>query len=167
MGKKLLLVLDGQVGVLNRTIYRKAEIISTINSVIESFQKAQQPIIFTRHTNKTSLAAEAKSWTLDSSIQRPDSAIIFNKKRSNIFTEPDFVELLKKLEIQEIYVCGFVTNGCVQAACLESKSRGFKTSLLKDAHSTFVKNAWTVIEAWNLKLAEAGVEVIAACEVSD
>lgn len=164
MGKKLLLVLDGQEGVLNRTIYRKSETISTINSVVESFQNAQQPIIFTRHTNKTSLVAETKSWALDSSIKCPDSAIILNKKRSNVFAEPDFVELLKNLEIREIYVCGFVTNGCVQAACLESQSRGFKTLLLKDAHSTFAKNAGSVIESWNLKLAEAGVEVLAACE---
>lgn len=159
MLKKMLLVLDGQTGVLDREIHKKNQIISNINLLIDKFDTIQQPILFTRHTNKTSLVAETGSWELVSTIRCPETPIYFNKKRSNIFAEENFIELLKRLNIQTIYICGFVTNGCVQAACLESQSRGFETFLLEDAHSTFVKNAEKVIDSWNQKLAEAGIEV--------
>lgn len=159
MTKKMLLVLDGQVGVLNR-IYRKAETILTINTLIASFASAQQTIVFTRHANKTSLSVGTNSWKLDSTINCPETSIFFDKKRSSVFAEPAFIELLEKENVRTIYVCGFVTNGCVQAACLDGRSKGFDTKLLADAHSTFIKNASHVIDTWNQKLADAGIEVL-------
>lgn len=77
MTKNMLLILDGQVGVLNR-IYRKAETISTINTLIASFTIAQQTIVFTRHTNKTSLSVGTNSWKLDSTINCPETSIFFD-----------------------------------------------------------------------------------------
>lgn len=108
MLKKMLLVLDGQTGVLDRGIHKKNQIISNINLLIDKFDTIQQPILFTRHTNKTSLVAETGSWELVSTIRCPETPIYFNKKRSNIFAEENFIELLKRLNIQTIYICGFV-----------------------------------------------------------
>ena len=71
MLKKMLLVLDGQTGVLDRGIHKKNQIISNINLLIDKFDTIQQPILFTRHTNKTSLVAETGSWELVSTIRCP------------------------------------------------------------------------------------------------
>lgn len=90
MLKKMLLVLDGQTGVLDRGIHKKNQIISNINLLIDKFDTIQQPILFTRHTNKTSLVAETGSWELVSTIRCPETPIYFNKKRSNIFAELKF-----------------------------------------------------------------------------
>lgn len=132
--------------------------------MVASFQKAQQPIIFTRHTNKTSLIYESALWTLDATLDCPEESLIFDKRRSNIFDEPGFEKLLWKLDMQELYICGFVTNGCVQAACLKGQAKGYRICLLKDAYSTFVKNANHVIESWNAKLIKSGITVIPADE---
>ena len=94
--------------------------------MVASFQKAQQPIIFTRHTNKTSLIYESALWTLDATLDCPEESLIFDKRRSNIFDEPGFEKLLWKLDMQELYICGFVTNGCVQAACLKGQAKGYR-----------------------------------------
>ena len=98
MLKKMLLVLDGQTGVLDRGIHKKNQIISNINLLIDKFDTIQQPILFTRHTNKTSLVAETGSWELVSTIRCPETPIYFNKKRSNIFVGGEFYRIIKKAE---------------------------------------------------------------------
>lgn len=80
--------------ILDKTIYEKAQTVSAINTMVASFQKAQQPIIFTRHTNKTSLIYESALWTLDATLDCPEESLIFDKRRSNIFDEPGFEKLL-------------------------------------------------------------------------
>ena len=160
MENAVLLVLDAQVGILQRSIYEMDRILKNINAVVTSFHQRRFPVVFSRHTNATSLQLGSNAWQIDARLDCPQDAILLDKKHSNIFKEMAFRELVENNTIHHIFICGFVSNGCVQAACTEALRQRFDTVLVKDAHSTFVKNAEVIIELWNAKLADAGAEVI-------
>jgi nicotinamidase-related amidase len=94
----------------------------------------------------------------------PPNAIWFDKKRSNILLEAGFYQILLNTGIKQLFICGLVSNGCVQAACIEGVKRGFAVMLLGDAHSTYVKDAGAVIDKWNVKLLEYGAQIISTNE---
>lgn len=51
---------------------------------------------------------------------------------------------------------------CVKAACLSALSTGYDVCLLSDAHSTFYKNAETIIAQTNRDMEAAGVRLLTA-----
>ena len=61
------------------------------------------------------------------------------------------------MNVGRIVVCGLVTNGCVQIACLDGLKLGFEVFLADGAHSTWHKDAEKLIIDWNQRLAAEGV----------
>jgi nicotinamidase-related amidase len=65
-----------------------------------------------------------------------------------------------------VVVTGLVTHGCVQAGCLDAHRLGYRVILPRDGHSNFNRQAAKLVDEWNAKLAEQGIAVIPADEVS-
>ncbi|MDR1078050.1 MAG: cysteine hydrolase [Propionibacteriaceae bacterium] len=165
MEGELLLVLDMQKAILRKPIHERGRLIKNINALIDTFSSSGSPVVLSRHTNKSLLIPQSDGWRVDDSIRVPPNVIMFNKRRSNIFEEAGFNQMLLDKGIRRLYVCGLVSNGCVQAACSEGVKQGFTVILPGDAHSTYVKDAGAVIEKWNTKLPECGVRIISTAEV--
>lgn len=160
--RSALLILDMQKGILRKNVFESRRLIDHVNMAISAFDQKQLPVILSRHTNTSSLKSETDSWQLSSDVYQPPQAIFFDKSRSNIFMENGFIQMLLQQNVERLYIGGLVTNGCVQAACISAHERGFSTVLLSDAHSTFVKDAATVVSKWNSKLNDLGIEIIPA-----
>jgi nicotinamidase-related amidase len=61
---------------------------------------------------------------------------------------------------------GLITHSCVKATCKGALERGYEVVLVEDGHSTYRKEAATLIETWNQKLAEMGAMVQKVGEVT-
>ncbi len=103
-------------------------------------------------------------WQIDSSISSMAKSVLFNKNHSSIFKEKPFTSYLKFNNISTLVITGLVSNGCVQAACLDAKKHGLSVILIGDGHSTFHKDAEETIIRWNSKLQEEGIKVISTDE---
>lgn len=162
--KSALLIIDMQYGLLNREVYKKQELIININRMISVFSSSGNPVILTRHTNNSFSRENSDDWQIDSSISYVAQSVLFNKSHSSIFKEKPFTSYLNDNNVKTLVITGLVSNGCVQAACLDAKKHGLSVILISDGHSTFHKDAEKTIISWNSKLQEEGIKVISTNE---
>lgn len=156
----ILLVIDMQTGLLNRDVWNRAGLIDNINKLIDFFHEKDLPVVFARHTNASFSKKDTPDWQICDCIHTKAGDAIINKTKSSIFSEKEFNNYLEQNQISGIIVTGLVSNGCVQAACLDGLKHGLKVILAEDGHSTFHKEQAAVVEQWNKTLAEQGVLVI-------
>jgi nicotinamidase-related amidase len=65
-----------------------------------------------------------------------------------------------------LVITGLVTHGCVKATCIGAKDLGYKVVLVRDGHSNYRKDAAKIIEEWNQRLGDGGVELLSTHEIS-
>ena len=73
-------------------------------------------------------------------------------------------EVLKKLNVEKVYICGLATDYCVKATALDAVSKGFKTYLLTDACRAVNVKPGDDIRALS-EIANAGIEFTTTDEV--
>ena len=159
--KKALLVVDiqndfcpgGALGV------RKGDqIIPTVNKYVDLFLKNQFPVFVSRdwHPENSKHFKESggpwpahcvkntKGAEFHPDFQVPDDAIILSKGTDpdmdgySVFDAHDlenkpFIDLLKKMGIDELYIAGIATDYCVRMTSLDAFKNSFKVNILTDA----------------------------------
>lgn len=155
-----LLVVDMQNGILKKAIYNRFNIINNINSLIDYFHKNNQPIYFIQHTNLINLKTDSKGWKISEQLHILTKDSTFTKKHNSIFKEKTFLKDLSEKEIKTVVVVGLVSNGGIKATCVDGISNGFSVVLVRDAHSTYHKNAQQVIADWNEQLEYEGAHIV-------
>lgn len=158
---KCLIVIDMQVGIFNlgNKVYRKDELIGSIQALVQAARKKQVSIIFTQHENKSFLKKNTADWEIVQELEPSKTDNIVMKPHPSIFKETRLEQILAELKSKKIYICGLITNGCIKQACIEALERGYDVALFADAHSTNNKNPEKVIIEWNGKLEEMGVKL--------
>lgn len=159
-GKPVLLVIDMQVNLLERSVMGKEELIHNVNQITGAFADAGLPIFYIRHTNKSFLMEGTDGWRLDPRILHIEAGTAFNKSHSSVFKEKAFGKMLQEIGAKTLVLTGLVTNGCVQAACADALENGYGTVVISDGHSTFHKDAASLVPQWNAKFAEMGARVM-------
>ncbi len=159
-----LLVIDMQYGLVQREVFNKQILIDNINRLISFFHEQNKPVFLIRHTNNSFSIENTEDWQICSKLSLSDKDTYINKSHSSIFKEKEFLALIRDERITNVVVVGLVTNGCIQAACLDAIKLGFSTTLISDAHSTFHKDAEKVILDWNVSLKNQGVQLLSTDE---
>lgn len=165
MKNTALIIVDMQTGLLNRPVVNQKVLIENINKLLKFFHDSNGIVILLRHTNNSFSKIDSDDWQVSSEIHTTDTDILFNKSHSSVFKEKAFIKLLDKKQIDSLVVAGLVSNGCVQATCLDAKKHGLDVILASDAHSTWHKDALKVISDWNTKLAEQEIQVLTTQEI--
>ena len=150
---KTLILVDLQNGLTKkRTLHNEKLFFDTINAAIKNFREADYKIIFVQHNNKQ-LKYNSSDWAIDERIDKQKIDIVVQKKHGNAFLDTDLKQILLDAKIKAITVGGLVSHGCVKATCLGGLSEGFDTSILKNGHTNWNKNAES-------KITEAEKELI-------
>jgi nicotinamidase-related amidase len=154
---KALIVVDVQNGLTERKgIYQIASVIDKVNYAIKKYREKGYLIVFVQHNNGQ-LKNGTEKWLIDSRIDKTDKDLVVQKSLGNAFNKTDLETILRKNNIEEIVVCGLITHFCVKATCLGGLSSGFKTALLKNAHTNCSKNASEKIRSTEMELEQKGV----------
>jgi nicotinamidase-related amidase len=156
-----LLVIDVQNGLFAKAtpIYKAEELLGNINTLSKQFTQAGKPIFFIQHSNQKLLLKGSENWQLhpDLNITRHD--IVIHKTHGNAFEDTILKDELDLRGITCLLVTGLVTNGCVKATCIGAHDLGFRVVLVADGHSTYTKNAASLIKEWNHKLDDGVVDL--------
>jgi nicotinamidase-related amidase len=153
-GKTALLVIDMQnffvdtrskgLGPISPTV------LANTGRVIKAFRKANQPVIFTRHVHREDGSdAGILGWwwpdmivegSKDSEIHRdiaptPDEKVIL-KHRYSAFYNTDLEIMLRCQEIEDVVICGVMTNLCCESTARAAYFRDFRVFFLADATGT-------------------------------
>lgn len=150
--KKALLIIDmlNDFSRKEGTLFvsENEKIIPVIKKWIEKFRKNDDYIIFICDNHRVD-DEEFKKWpphavsnTWGSEIVeelKPDfdraKEFIVKKTTYSSFYKTELEELLKKLEITDLYLTGCVINICVYFCAMEATLRGFNVHVVKDAVS--------------------------------
>jgi len=147
-----LLVLDMQDYFINPSSHAcipSAEaIIPKINNLIYAYNKANLPIIFTKHLNTSQDAKLMGSWWKDLICEdNPLSAInkqlntinstILTKSQYDAFFETELQEILKNNNITQIVITGVMTHLCCETTVRSAFIRGITPIFPIDTTATY------------------------------
>jgi nicotinamidase-related amidase len=160
--KNCLIVIDMQVGIfhLKQPVFKKDALIQNVRSLLHAAREKRFPIIFTQHENATFLKSHSSDWEIIPAVAPRGDDMRILKGRPSIFEGTELEPTLKTFNVQHLIMCGLITNGCVQQACVEAIGKEYMVTLISDAHSTFNKRPEKIIKTWHGKLNNMGVQVI-------
>ena len=129
--------------------------LSKINRLIELFQSKKQPVVFIRHIHKLDGSDLGRMFDFtgepeedfnfkegsdevkyDARLNVPRQAIEVTKNRYSAFVGTDLDRQLKKLGVDTVVVCGFMTNFCCESTARDAHDLDYFVDVAIDATGT-------------------------------
>ncbi len=149
--KSALLVIDMQNYFLDIT----HDILGNVKRLITAFRKRKLPVVFTQHTHKNievdggllvqwwgresmEVFSPGKwEWEIINEIKPlPNEIVINDKTRYSAFYKTSLEAILRKEKVEEIVICGVMTNYCCETTARDAFNRDFKVFFVEDATAT-------------------------------
>lgn len=159
--KSGLIIVDMQEGVLKlkQPVYNESSLIENIKKLTIWARDKKFKVLYTQHENSSFLLHGSPDWKIVRQLEMCDTDSVLYKKHPSIFKETKLLTELKYEDISRLYIVGLISNGCIKEACLDALNNNFEVVLVKDAHSTFYKNASKVIDQINNEIENAGAQI--------
>jgi bifunctional isochorismate lyase/aryl carrier protein len=119
--------------------------------MISVFSKANRPIIFTRHLDTEGSLME-KWWRENLKEDDPQSMIssdfdtdkgwILKKHQYDAFQDTDLEKKLRKKSVEQVVICGVLTNLCCESTARSAFVKGFEVYFVTDATATYKKEMY-------------------------
>jgi nicotinamidase-related amidase len=129
-----VLVIDVQNSVVANA-FRRDEVISSINAVIDKARAAGVPVIWVQHSDDE-LVQDSDDWQYVAELQRAGAEPVVHKHYNDSFEETTLESELAQRGIGHVVVTGAETDACVRATIHGALVRGYDTTLVGDAHTT-------------------------------
>lgn len=133
---KALLVIDVQNGIVNLRNF-KGEI-SIIENIIKDFKRNNSPVIFMRHlddSKESPLYKDSVGSELHDSLKEYADYVI-EKQTPSSFFNTELPNILKKLEVDHLFITGFNTEFCCMFTAISAFDRGYKVTFIENATGT-------------------------------
>ena len=149
--KSALLVIDVQNGVVLNA-FEKDSVVVQINRAIDSARANDLPVIWVQHS-EDEMPIGSDFWEIiPELVPEPHDARI-DKIHGSSFLETDLADVLKEHEISHLYISGAQSENCVNATTVDALERGYRVTLISDAHTT---DDGSVVASINGKFVESG-----------
>lgn len=128
--------------------------VSRINKLIEKFNREGHPIFYVRHIHKKDGSDLGRMFDASGEVEDPNfidntdeveydkdlirvnNAIEIIKNRYNAFANTKLHEQLKRLNIEKISICGFMTNFCCESTTRSAHDLDYYVDFILDATGT-------------------------------
>ena len=138
--KKALLVIDVVNGIFNLPVplFEQELFLNKVQNLVENSRKKGVPIIFIQVNGPQGSPFEkgTDGWRIHPRLDPQEHDIIIEKENPDAFQNTLLDGKLEEIGISELVVCGFATEGCVDATVRSAYARGYKVTLIADAHTT-------------------------------
>lgn len=132
-----LVIIDFQNGVCKgkKPVANLDDCIVKINQRIMMYHNMKKPVIFIQH-NDEELIKEKWSWQIIDEINHEQNDYYIQKTHANSFYKTNLKELLDKLNVNSIEICGAQTEYCVDATIKMAHGLGYKIQMLHGLSTT-------------------------------
>jgi nicotinamidase-related amidase len=132
-----LLVIDVQQQPLSELSSpdRRAEFLATIAALITHARDESMPIVYVRHQDAW-MHPGNDDWQIVQEVAPREGEPIVEKHFRDAFRETNLDDVLQRLDIGHVIVCGMQTEFCIDATVREAERRGYRVDLVGDAHAT-------------------------------
>lgn len=134
--KTAVIVIDVQQGYFDRQPPpADADIvIARINALTARARDAGVPVIFVQHEAQYEFGSPA--WRLERRLRDEPGDYRIRKSTPDSFLRTDLDDLLTKLVVSRLIVCGYATEGCVDSTIRRAAALGYEVTIAADAHTT-------------------------------
>jgi nicotinamidase-related amidase len=136
-----LLVIDVQKGMFieDDPVYQGEALLATIGDLLVKARAAQVPVIYIQHDGGPGdpLAPGTHGWPIHPAIAPSAGEPVIRKATPDSFHETTLQAELAARGISNLVVAGIQTECCVDTTCRRAMTLGYKTTLVRDAHSTW------------------------------
>ncbi|MFZ6687126.1 cysteine hydrolase family protein [Undibacterium sp. SXout11W] len=140
--KSALLIIDVQRGLFDAEPrpFEADLIISRINTLAERARLAGAPVVFVQHEAAgTALEFGFEGWQLESGLLVEEGDVILRKTTPDSFLNTNLTDLLTQWGTEQVLICGYATEFCVDTTTRRAAALGFPVILVADAHTTHDK----------------------------
>lgn len=157
---KALLVIDIQERFMTESpAYEEKRFISIVNKAIKVFRKNKDLIVYVHHL-EGDVKPGAAGWGFDPRILKKDSDPCVWKTKGSAFDGTDLRAILDRHNINEITICGLVTQNCIRSSAIGSIEEGYKTYLIKNGTTNWAENPQETIDRVETELEKLGVKIL-------
>jgi nicotinamidase-related amidase len=139
--KSAVVVIDIQSGLFDGDPrpYEADEVVQRINSVTDQARAAGVPVIFIQSEHPEFLEYGTNRWQLQSGLAVKEGDIKIRKTMANAFLKTNLEETLKSIGANNLIICGYSTEFCVDSTLRYASALGYNIQLVTDAHTTHDK----------------------------
>lgn len=173
-GGTALLVIDMQVGQIERPVYRGTEVLSRIRALLEGARAVGVPVVHVRHEAPEGelFAPGTRGWEIHPSVAPAGDEPVIGKRSADAFHDSELLNVLRALGARRLVVAGCRTDYCIDTTCRRATTLGFDVTLASDAHTTTdnaVLPAAQIIAHHNATLDDFGDErhVVTTCPADE
>lgn len=146
-----LLIIDVQKGLFGPSPkpYQVDQVIDNINQLITKAERNNVPVIYIQHEHKSYLPYQADVWQIYQPLNTIANGYYIRKTTPDSFLNTELLKLLQRLAVNQLVVCGYASEFCVDTTIRRAAALGYPVILAKDAHTTHDKphaNASAIIE---------------------
>lgn len=111
-----------------------------IEKIVKTCREKKIPVIFTRHADEGN--GPMKDWwnhvmdesnSLSELFTDPEDDLVIVKSSYDSFYKTDLECLLRRLEVDQLFICGVITHLCVDSTARSAFIRGFNPVVIMDA----------------------------------
>lgn len=158
--KSTVLVIDVQNGLFNTSPepFEAREVVQRINQITRRARKRNIPIIFIQAEHPGFLEYGSEKWQLHAALAVEEGDYRLRKTKANTFLETNLQEMLNQLGADNLIVCGYSTEFCIDSTIRYASSLGYTIELVADAHTTHDKthlSAKKIREHHNITLSKS------------
>jgi nicotinamidase-related amidase len=137
---RALVVVDLMAGIfeLPEPLHRPDAFLANVGLLLERARESGTPVVYIRHLGPEGsyFAPGAPAGRIDERFAPRATEIVVEKRHPDSFQDSKLEAHLRELSIDEIVVCGFASEACVDTTVRGAYARGFKVVLAADAHTT-------------------------------
>jgi nicotinamidase-related amidase len=140
--RSAVLVIDVQQELFDETPrpFEADEVVKRINHVIGLARKSGIAVIFIQHEAENSpLEYGSEGWKLQKELVVNDRDYYVRKTTPDSFLRTDLKELLASNNIDNLIICGYASEFCVDTTTRCAAALGYTVQLISDAHTTHDK----------------------------
>ena len=134
-----VLIIDVQQGLCEgpEAVFDPAGTIKRINRVSFHAREKGALVIVIQHESETGLLIHgSEAWQLALGLQTEAEDQFIRKTTPDSFLGTGLEELLKRKGIEDLVICGMVTEFCVDTTTRRALALGFPVTLVSDGHSS-------------------------------
>ncbi|KDM91722.1 cysteine hydrolase family protein [Photobacterium galatheae] len=115
-------------------------VVSRINQLTAWAREKSLPVIFIQHEEPgTEIAYQTEGWQLHRALVTVEGDRYIRKTTPDSFLNTELKATLDQLRIEELVICGYATDFCVDTTTRRAACLGYGVALVSDAHTTHDK----------------------------
>ena len=163
----VLLIIDVQRALLEELgPARATELLETLEPLLAEARSTDVPVVYVRHAGSPhELLPGTPDWEIASEIAPRGGEPIVEKRSPDAFAETNLSDVLETLDADHLIIAGMQTDMCVNATIGGAVDRGYRVTLVGDAHATSTADELQVREAMHETSLTRGARIVSAAEL--